>query len=59
MEATNEFAERMGKIHEAAKQSLKLAKETMKKYADAHRGPTPTYQAGQKVWLEGKNISSL
>ena len=49
----------MSKIHEAAKQSLEFAKEMMKKYADAHRGPTPVYTVGQKVWLEGKNISSL
>ena len=49
----------MSKIHEAAKQSLEFAKEMMKKYADAHRGPMPVYAVGQKVWLEGKNISSL
>ena len=49
----------MSKIHEAAKQSLEFAKEMMKKYADAHQGPTPVYTVGQKVWLEGKNISSL
>ena len=59
VEAANEFAQRMSKIHEAAKQSLEFAKEMMKKYADAHRGPTPVYTVGQKVWLEGKNISSL
>ena len=59
VEAANEFAQRMSKIHEAAKQSLEFAKEMMKKYADAHRGPMPVYTVGQKVWLEGKNISSL
>ena len=47
----------MKKIHEDAQASLHPAAEIMKQSYDKHRKEAVDYQIGDKVYLEGTNIS--
>jgi hypothetical protein len=38
--------------------ALGKAAEDMKKYDNAHRGPTPVYKQGEKVWLDASDITT-
>ncbi len=49
----------MRDIQGKASDSLTKAAADMKKYYDRRRAPVPDYKAGDKVWLDGSNISPL
>ncbi len=48
----------MRDIQGKASDSLTKAAADMKKYYDRQRAPVPNYQVGDKVWLDGSNIST-
>jgi hypothetical protein len=48
----------MHTVHESAKLALEKAREGMKKYADQQRKEVPTYQVGDLVMLDGRNIKT-
>src|SRR5882757_10057300 len=49
----------MKEIHSKAIAANKMAKETMKWFYDRTKGKSLDYKAGEKVWLEGKNLKPL
>ena len=53
-----EFADEMAKIREEVGSALKKAAEDMKKYYDRNRKESVEYKPGDKVWLEGTNITT-
>jgi hypothetical protein len=57
-EAANDFAEKMKKIRDEAAAALEKTQKTMKKYYDAHRRDAPEFKVGDKVWIEGKDITT-
>ena len=52
------FERRMKKIREEAVAALKKAASDMKKYYDKGRQDVPQYQVGDKVYLEGLNVTT-
>ena len=52
-----EFVEKMESIRKETEAALSLAAETMKKYYDRSRLPAHPYKVGDKVYLEGINLS--
>jgi hypothetical protein len=56
--ASKAYAHWMHTIHESAKLALEKAQERMKKYADQQRKEAPTYQVGDLVMLDGRNIKT-
>src|SRR3979490_1771647 len=52
------FERRMKKIREEAAAALKKAGSDMKKYYDKGRQDVPQYQVGDKVYLEGLNVTT-
>ena len=48
----------MKKIHEETNAALTMAQETMKRNYDKKKGMSQEYMVGDKVWLEGTNIST-
>ena len=52
------FERRMKKIREEAAAALKKAASDMKKYYDKGRQDVPQYQVGDKVYLEGLNVTT-
>ena len=52
-----QFAERMKKVHEEAELALTNAQETMKRNYNQHKNFSREYKKGDKVWLEGTNIT--
>lgn len=57
-ESAQEFANRMEKIREEVGAALGKAVADMKKYYDVHRKDSVKYKKGDKVWLEGTNLST-
>ena len=57
-EAADVFAKQMKKIREEAAAALEKAASDMKRYYDEGRQDAPEYQVGDKVYLEGSNIST-
>jgi hypothetical protein len=55
---TEQFVEKMKSVHEEAKSALLKAQETMKHNYDRNKGPSREYKKGDKVWLEGTNITT-
>ncbi|KAF8829214.1 hypothetical protein HHX47_DHR3000714 [Lentinula edodes] len=53
-----EFADSMKRIREEVGSALKKAAEDMKRQYDKHRNEAIEYKAGDKVWLEGTNITT-
>lgn len=47
----------MSDIHKETKAALELTAETMKKYYDRKRQPAHPYKVGDKVYLEGLNLT--
>ena len=43
---------------EEAHAALTKAAEDMARWYNAHRGPTPEYRVGQKVWLSAEDITT-
>ena len=58
-ETVTEFTERMAKVESEAQAALVQAAEDMARFYDAHHGPTPVYQPGDKVWLDSRNITTI
>ena len=56
VEAAEDFAKRMKKVHEETTSALKKAADDMKRYADQRRSNAPEYKKGDMVWLEADNI---
>jgi hypothetical protein len=52
------FHQQMQEVHKEARASLAIAADTMKYYYDRHQGERINYDIGQKVCLEGKNLTS-
>lgn len=57
METANEFVDRMKKSLEEAKCALAKAKDDMARYYNRRRTPAPNYAPGDKVFLDGSDIS--
>lgn len=57
-ESAGQFVERMKKIREEMASALTKAAETMKHFYDRTKGISIEYKPGDKVWLEGKNITT-
>jgi hypothetical protein len=55
--STSEFVQKMENIHKETKAALELTAEMMKKYYDRKRQPAQEYKAGDKVYLEGLNLT--
>ena len=53
-----EFADKMKQIREEVQSALKKAAEDMKRHYDKHQSESVEYKVGDKVWLEGTNLSS-
>lgn len=47
----------MEDIRGETESALRLTAETMKKYYDRHRQPSPDFKVGDKVYLEGLNLT--
>lgn len=59
LEALNEFTDRMKSVLDEARAALAQAKDDMAQYYDRRRMPAPTYQPGDKVYLDGSDIQTL
>ena len=58
MEVVNKFTDQMKMVLEEAKSALNKAKDDMARYYNQRRFPTPTYQPGDKVYLDASDIST-
>jgi transposase InsO family protein len=56
LETVNEFKSRMAATLEESKAALVKAKEDMARYYDRRRTPAPTYQEGDRVYLDASDI---
>jgi hypothetical protein len=56
--ASRVYAHWMHAVHEETRKSLEEAQERMRRYADPKRKDTPTYQVGDLVMLNGRNIQT-
>jgi hypothetical protein len=52
------YAHWMHTVHEETRKSLEAARERTRKYADQHRKEAPTFQTGDLVMLDGRNIQT-
>ena len=59
VEKAEEFATQMKETWTKAQASLRLAKEDMAQYYNERHKPTPSYDVGNKVWLDASNISTM
>ncbi|KAL5525264.1 hypothetical protein ACEPAF_9134 [Sanghuangporus sanghuang] len=57
--SAEEFAKHVKEVHELAQDNLTQANEDMKRFYDRHAGKSITYEAGQKVFLDGRNIKTI
>ena len=55
--SAEEFVKHMQMIWESTKIALEKAQQTMKEYADKHRGKDIEYQIGDKVMISTKNLN--
>jgi hypothetical protein len=53
-----EFVEHIKKVREETEAALKQSAETMKRNYDKKKGDSREYAPGDKVWLEGTNITT-
>jgi hypothetical protein len=58
LESANEFAERMALGIEGAKAALTKAKDKYSMYYNRRREPAPVFAPGDKVWLDGSDITT-
>ncbi|KAL5513317.1 hypothetical protein ACEPAH_3716 [Sanghuangporus vaninii] len=56
--SAEEFAKHVKGIHELAQANLVKANEDMKCFYDRHAGKSMEYEAGSKVFLDGRNIKT-
>jgi hypothetical protein len=52
-------ADNMRKVHDTMKERMKLAQEKMAKYFDKRHLTPPDFKVGDKVFLVGRNISTM
>ena len=57
--STEEFATELKGVHDQAKEHLQKANDTMKKAHDQRAGNVVQYEAGDKVMLDGRNITTI
>ena len=58
VEAVEEFTNRIQKAGEEAQSALRQAAEDMAHFHDLHRGKEVTFEVGDKVWLDSRNIKT-
>ena len=56
MEAVDDFVESLQKARKEAESALHQAAEDMARYYDQNRQEATTYEVGDKVWLDGKDL---
>jgi hypothetical protein len=56
VEATEKFVERMKNVREETQSALQQAREDMAHFHNIHRGKPTTFEVGDKVWLDSRNI---
>lgn len=56
--AAEDFAKHIKDVHKTAESNLKKAADDMKRFYDRHAGQEPEYSAGDKVFLDGRNIKT-
>jgi hypothetical protein len=58
VESVNDFVQRMQSARKEAEAALYRAADDMARFYDQNRGEAVSYQVGDKVWLDGKDIKS-
>jgi len=58
IEKVEEFTARMKTTWEDAQSALRIAKEDMARYYNKSRKPAPSFDIGDKVWLDATNIAT-
>jgi hypothetical protein len=58
LESVNRFAERMALGIEEAKAALTKVKDEYAMYYNRRREPAPVFASGDRVWLDGSDIST-
>lgn len=58
LEAVNEFADRMKSTLDEARAALAKSKDDMARYYNQRRTPAPTFEVGEKVFLDASDIST-
>jgi hypothetical protein len=58
VEAVDQYVQRMKAATEEAKSALRKAADDMARFYDRHKQEAPTYQVGDKVWLDATNITT-
>jgi hypothetical protein len=58
LESVNEFADRMALGIEEAKVALTKAKDEYTMYYNHRHEPAPVFAPGDKVWLDGRDITT-
>lgn len=58
IEAADVFASRMEDTLDEARAAMQKATDDMTRYYNAHRDGSVSYKVGDKVWLNGKNITT-
>ncbi|KAL5526401.1 hypothetical protein ACEPAF_8124 [Sanghuangporus sanghuang] len=56
---TQDYVAMRKKNQEEATKALEKARDAMKRFADRHRGPIPSFEVGDKVMLDGRNLTLL
>ena len=58
VERAEDFARKMRQIRESAEKALGKAAERMKRAYDKKKKPSRQYEPGDKVWLDGQNLTT-
>src|SRR5258705_2383432 len=58
LDSIKTFVSQLTRARDDAAAALEKAAEEMKRYYDAHRGDTPNFKKGDKVWLDARNVES-
>ncbi|KAL5532624.1 hypothetical protein ACEPAF_4398 [Sanghuangporus sanghuang] len=56
---TQDYVAMRKKNQEEATKALEKARDAMKRFADRHRGLMPSFEVGDKVMLDGRNLTLL
>src|SRR5882762_8346480 len=56
VDSVDNFVMQLTRARVDAASALAKAADDMKRHYDAHRGITPKFTIGEKVWLDAKNI---
>src|SRR5258705_1773065 len=58
VDSVETFVSQLTRVREDATSALTKAADDMKRYYDKHRGDTPKFVIGDKVWLDAKHIET-